>query len=83
LCHEAGVSTRTLQRLFRTDVGIDANSWRQQARLTRAVALLVHGSSVKQVALAVGYAQPSAFVAAFRRVFGLTPKIWTDSVRRK
>jgi AraC-like DNA-binding protein len=83
LCNQVGVSTRTLQRLFRTDVGIDANSWRQQARLTRAVELLVHGSSVKQVALAVGYAQPSAFVAAFRRVFGLTPKIWTDSVRRK
>jgi AraC-like DNA-binding protein len=50
-------------------------------RLTRAVELLVSGSSVKQVAFSVGYNQPSAFVAAFRRVFGVTPKIWTEKVR--
>lgn len=81
VCKEAGVSTRTLQRLFRNDVGIDADSWRQQVRLTRAAELLVSGSSVKQVAFSVGYNQPSAFVAAFRRVFGVTPKIWTESVR--
>lgn len=81
LCNEVGVSTRTLQRLFTNDVGIDANSWRQQVRLTRAVELLVSGSSVKQVAFSVGYTQPSAFVASFRRVFGLTPKIWTKRVR--
>lgn len=82
VCKEAGVSTRTLQRLFRNEVGIDADSWRQQARLTRSVELLVGGSSVKQVAFSVGYNQPSAFVAAFRRVFGVTPKIWTERVRR-
>jgi AraC-like DNA-binding protein/quercetin dioxygenase-like cupin family protein len=81
VCKEAGVSTRTLQRLFRKDVGIDADSWRLQVRLTRSVELLIGGSSVKQVALFVGYNQPSAFVAAFRRVFGVTPKIWTDTVR--
>ena len=79
-CAEAGLSTRTLQRLFRNEVGVDADSWRQQARLTRAVELLVSGSSVKQVAFRVGYSQPSAFVAAFRRRFGVTPRLWTERV---
>jgi AraC-like DNA-binding protein len=81
VCNEVGVSTRTLQRFFRNDVGVDADSWRQQMRLTRAIELLVSGSSVKQVAFTVGYNQPSAFVAAFRRVFGVTAKIWTEKVR--
>jgi AraC-like DNA-binding protein len=82
VCREVGVSPRTLQRLFRNEVGIGAESWRQQVRLTRAVELLVGGSSVKQAAFSVGYLQPSAFVATFRRAFGATPKLWTEKVRQ-
>jgi AraC-like DNA-binding protein len=77
LCGEAGVSVRTMQRVFRKEVGIDFESWRRQARLTKAVELLVAGRSVKEVAFAVGYRQVSAFVETFRRTFGLTPKAWT------
>jgi len=80
LCADAGVSVRTIQRIFRNHVGVDFDSWRRQVRLTRAVELLVAGLSVKQVALGVGYAQPSAFVEAFRRTFGVTPKVWTNTV---
>ncbi len=82
VCREVGVSTRTLQRLFRDEVGVDADSWRQQVRLMRAIEYLVAGKSVKQVASAVGYSQPSAFVAAFRRVYGKTPKVWLDTITR-
>ncbi|WP_425542506.1 helix-turn-helix domain-containing protein [Sphingomonas oligophenolica] len=31
------------------------------------------GASVKKAAAAAGYATPSAFLAAFRAVFGITP----------
>lgn len=78
ICEQVGVSTRTLQRLFKSEVGIDADSWRQQVRLIRAMELLISSYSVKQVAAEVGYGQPSAFVAAFRRTFGVTPKMWKD-----
>lgn len=81
VCSEVGVSPRTLQRLFRNEVGIGAESWRQHVRLKRAVELLVGGSSVKETAFSVGYNQPSALVAVFRRAFGVTPKIWTEKVR--
>ena len=37
VCREAGLSTRTMQRLFRAEVGSDAYSWRHQVRLTRAL----------------------------------------------
>jgi AraC-like DNA-binding protein len=77
LCSDAGVSIRTVQRIFSREVGTDPDSWRRQVRLTRAVNLLLSGSSVKEVSFAVGYNQASAFVAAFRRLFGSTPKAWT------
>lgn len=81
LCADAGVSIRTVQRIFRNEVGIDLDSWRRQARLTKAMQLLMAGASVKEVSLAVGYGQPSAFVQAFRRLFGATPRAWVASLR--
>jgi AraC-like DNA-binding protein len=81
LCMEAGVGGRTLQRIFMSELGVDLDSWRRQVRLTKAVELLVAGDSVKQVAFAVGYNQPSAFVSAFRRMFGATPKAWVAQMR--
>jgi AraC-like DNA-binding protein/quercetin dioxygenase-like cupin family protein len=77
LCSEAGASVRTIQRIFRREVGSDFESWRRQARLTKAVELLVAGRSVKEVAYSVGYRQSSAFVESFRGTFGMTPKAWT------
>jgi AraC-like DNA-binding protein/quercetin dioxygenase-like cupin family protein len=82
LCAEAGVGVRTAQRIFRRELGIDIDTWRRQVRLTRAVQLLVAGHSVKEVSFRVGYQQASAFVEAFRRLFGSTPKAWTASLCR-
>jgi AraC-like DNA-binding protein len=81
LCRSVGVSVRTIQRAFQIDVGIDFDSWRRQVRLTKAVELLVAGQSVKEVAFAVGYSQPSAFVETFRRTFGSTPRVWAASLK--
>ncbi len=80
VCRASGISPRTLQRLFRMELGSDVQAWRHQVRLTKAVEQLLAGSSVKQAAFAVGYKQSSAFVAAFRRTFGSTPSQWAASV---
>ncbi len=81
LCREAGVSVRTLQRIFRREVGTDFETWRRQARLMKAVELLAQGRSIKAVSHAVGYRQASTFVAMFRRALGLTPKAWISSLK--
>jgi AraC-like DNA-binding protein len=81
LCFEAGVSVRTIERVFRKDVGTSFESWRRQVRLTKAVELLVSGCSVKEVAYRVGYCQSSAFVEMFRRTFGTTPKAWISALQ--
>lgn len=80
LCGEAGASVRTIQRLFRREVGVGFERWRQQARLMKGVELLVNGCSVKKAAFEVGYQQPSAFVDMFRRTMGTTPKAWTAAL---
>jgi AraC-like DNA-binding protein/mannose-6-phosphate isomerase-like protein (cupin superfamily) len=82
LCAEIGVGVRTMQRLFQRELGCDFDSWRRQVRITKAVELLASGLSVKEVSYQVGYSQPSAFIEAFRRMMGLTPKSWVKSLDR-
>lgn len=69
----AGASARTLARLFVGQTGMGFERWRSTARLAAALPLLAAGRSVSTAAYEVGYASPSAFVAAFRREIGTTP----------
>lgn len=70
---DVGVSRRTLTRLFAHDTGMSFDRWRTHMRLRAALPLLAEGRPVSQVAHAVGYATPSAFLAAFRRTVGTSP----------
>jgi AraC-like DNA-binding protein len=81
-CRKAGMSARTMQRIFRREIGTDFETWRRQARLMKAVELLAAGRSIKETAFAVGYAQASTFVAAFRKSLGVTPKAWIGALTR-
>ena len=81
-CREAGMSARTLQRIFRREIGTDFETWRRQARLMKAVELLAAGRSIKETAFAVGYRQSSTFVATFRKSLGMTPKAWIAALTR-
>jgi AraC-like DNA-binding protein/quercetin dioxygenase-like cupin family protein len=73
LARAAGTSTRTLSRLFVQDTGLSFNRWRTRLRMQAALPLLADGQPVQRVAREVGYATPSAFVAAFRRTLGMSP----------
>lgn len=70
---QVGASVRTLERAFVVETGVTAGAWRRRARLAAALGLLAAGRNVTDVATAVGYQTPSAFVAAFRRELGVTP----------
>jgi AraC-like DNA-binding protein/mannose-6-phosphate isomerase-like protein (cupin superfamily) len=82
LCRAAGASVRTVERVFRRETGLSFESWRKQFRLMKAIELLVAGGSVKEVAFAIGYRQPSAFVELFRRTMGTTPKAWVSALKK-
>ena len=69
----AGLSPRTVTRLFRQETGCSFAQWRQQARLARAMERLAEGDTVVDVADDLGYASVSAFVAMFRKNYGQPP----------
>lgn len=68
-----GASEKTLMRLFQRETGLSFRSWRQRARLLSSLGALENGESVTNTALACGYDSTSAFIAAFKGLFGYTP----------
>jgi AraC-like DNA-binding protein len=68
-----GAGARTLARLFATETGMPFGRWRTHVRLRAALPLLADGLPVATAARRVGYTTPSAFVATFRKVVGITP----------
>lgn len=68
-----GLSARTLARRFVDETGFSFSQWRQRARLLRALELLAADVPVTTIALELGYDNVSAFIAMFRRTFGVTP----------
>ncbi len=69
----AAIAPRTLTRRFVAETGFSFTEWRQRVRLLRALELLAAGKSVTAIALDLGYDNVSAFIALFRRTFGVTP----------
>lgn len=69
----AATSPRTLARLFVDETGMTFGHWRTQVRLAASLPLLAGGLPISRIAGRVGYATPSAYVAAFRRSVGVSP----------
>lgn len=76
-----GASDRTLARLFQRDCGMTFGQWRQRRRLLAALERLAAGEAVTTVALDLGYATPSAFIAMFRRALGAAPTRYFSEAR--
>ena len=70
----AAMSPRNFTRRFAADTGMTFRAWRRQARLLASFDLLAGGRPVKAIAASLGFSSSSAYVAAFREAFGLTPE---------
>lgn len=73
LASESGASLRTMQRCFSEQTGLSLDAWRQKARLVHSFSVLVSGRTVSAAAAESGFESVSAFIAAFKRHFGITP----------
>ncbi|MBR0556297.1 helix-turn-helix transcriptional regulator [Ciceribacter sp. L1K23] len=69
-----GKTERTLSRRFQERLGMSFNDWRQRLRVLAALSLLEDGHSVQAISRRLGYGNPSAFIAMFRRLTGTSPK---------
>lgn len=82
LAADVGASLRTLQRLFLVQTSLSLEAWRGRARMQQAVVSLSNGAPVTEAALDAGYQSASAFIAAFKRAFGVTPAKWRSQPER-
>lgn len=69
----AALSPRTLERHIQGEIGMSYGRWRQQLLMLEAVALLESNVSIPETSRRLGYANASAFTAAFKRSFGKSP----------
>ncbi len=70
---DSGASTRTVARLFRSELGSTFVQWRQQVLLAKAVAMAGRKLPMSRIAAELGYASASAFSAMVRRSVGAPP----------
>ncbi len=75
LARRAGMSTRTLSRHFREQVGTSPTQWLLRARVRRAQQLLERTKhAMSRVADDCGFGSIAAFRAHFQRVVGTSPR---------
>lgn len=82
LARVAGMSRSSFAVRFKEKVGEPAMDYLTRWRMLVAADRLAAGHlSIATVAPAVGYASESAFGAAFKRVFGYSPRQFTNAIR--
>ncbi|MDA7949486.1 MAG: AraC family transcriptional regulator [Hyphomicrobiaceae bacterium] len=76
IAREVGIGTTTLQRLFKSVYGTTVVEYVRIRKLERArFAIETEGLSVSEAAYLAGYRNPANFATAFKRAFGISPKM--------
>ncbi|GGQ45963.1 AraC family transcriptional regulator [Streptomyces flaveolus] len=81
LATDLGLSRYQLLRAFRTTMGIPPYAWLAQHRVSRARGLLDAGLRPAEAAALVGFADQAHLTRWFRRVLGVTPAAYRNSVQ--
>ena len=77
----AGISARTLQRRCMDEFQMSWRGFLREARMTRALELLVQGHSIGSIAHFIGFESVSAFTVSFSQRFGIAPSSYLTCVR--
>ncbi|MFJ5259416.1 AraC family transcriptional regulator [Streptomyces sp. NPDC088387] len=78
---DLGLSRYQLLRAFRTSMGLPPYAWLAQHRVARARGLLDAGLRPAEAAGLVGFADQAHMTRWFRRVLGVTPAAYRNSVQ--
>lgn len=69
----AGLSERTMARLFVRETGLSFGRWQQQLAVMLAIQWLAAGATIQEVAFDLGYENAGNFIAMFKRLTGTSP----------
>ncbi|WP_225834556.1 helix-turn-helix transcriptional regulator [Streptomyces sp. NK08204] len=72
-CTALSISERTLARLFQRGTGLSFSQWRQRACILHSLQHIGTGMPVTRIASMLGYDNPAAYTAAFKRLLGRPP----------
>jgi len=76
IASQAGINANTMQRQFRAVCGSSVFEYLRERRLRQAQqALERDGASVSEAAAIAGYSSPANFATAFKRKYGIVPKL--------
>lgn len=82
LSRKAGLSSFHLQRQFKAAIGETPKAYTSRLRVERAAfRLLIHDSTLLDIALECGFQNHETFIRAFRRRFGKSPRGYRNWVR--
>ena len=76
---QVGASSRTLNRLFNQYFGFGFSRWKQKLRILKSLEMLSDDNSSSEIAFALGYESSSAFISAFTKQMGCSPKRYKDN----
>ncbi|MDB9527379.1 AraC family transcriptional regulator [Oscillatoria sp. CS-180] len=83
LAQQIGMCDYNLKRGFKEVFDSTVFDYLRDRRMEKAQQLLLDGQlKIATVARAVGYDSPTSFNAAFKRKFGMSPKVYQLSVRK-
>lgn len=71
---KVGASSRTLNRLFNQNYGMGFSRWKQKLRILKSLELLNSNRLQVDIAYELGYESTSAFITAFKKQLGCSPK---------
>lgn len=77
LAIQVGASTRTIERLFKSETGLTFRQWRSRFRLMNSLEKIAQGQNTTWVAHSLGYSSVSSFISSFKALFGCTPQEYT------
>jgi AraC-like DNA-binding protein len=76
-----GLSYERFRKIFRQRQGLSPGDYRIRRRIDQAKALITqHRLSNKEIAYALGYADPFTFSKQFKQVVGMSPAVFRKTV---
>ncbi len=84
LASVAGLSPFHFARLFKQSTGLAPHQYLIRVRVEHARGLLVHGNeSITSVAIQVGFCDQSHFSTHFKRIYGVTPRVFIQQIAQR
>jgi len=81
----SGYTSRTLQRMFKNDIGLTPKGFSRAIRCQSAVYSINHGHNLafSDCALDLGFSDQSHFLKEFKKLVNVTPQEYQNRVKRK